>query len=131
MNDYLMLRHLHLTFVIISILGFLARWVLAMNHSPLLAKRWVKVVPHINDTLLLAAALGLCVMLGQYPFVVHWLTAKVLLLIGYIVAGTFAIKRAKSSRGRLIAGLIALALFAQMIGVAITHSALGLWVYLV
>ena len=38
-------------------------------------------LPHVNDTLLLLAAIGLSVVQQQYPFVHGWVTAKVLGLL--------------------------------------------------
>ena len=37
-------------------------------------------MPHVNDTLLLSAAIALAVMSAQYPLVQPWLTAKVVAL---------------------------------------------------
>ena len=54
--------------------------------------------PHVNDTLLLTSGFGLAVMLGQYPCVNGWLTAKLVALIVYIVLGTVALKRGKTKR---------------------------------
>ena len=45
------------------------------------------------DTVLLTAALMLATMLHQYPFVHGWLTVKVLLLVVYVVLGSYALKR--------------------------------------
>lgn len=130
MNEYLILRHLHMTLVAISVFSFVFRWSLSLNRSPMLQRHWIRIIPHINDTLLLLSALALCVIIKQYPFVSGWLTAKLLLLVGYVIAGSFAIKRSKTQRGRIIAGVIALLLVFQMIGVAINHSVAGWWGHL-
>jgi threonine/homoserine/homoserine lactone efflux protein len=67
----------------------------------------VRVVPHVNDTLLLVAAIGLSIVLQQYPFVHAWVTAKVLGLLAYIGLGMFALRRGRSKAParRLLAGL--------------------------
>ena len=41
------------------------------------------------DTVLLTAALMLATILHQYPFVHAWLTVKVLLLVVYVVLGSY------------------------------------------
>ncbi len=79
-----------------------------LSENPLLNHKLVKIFPHINDTLLLGAAITLSIMSGMYPFVQGWLGIKVILLIGYIVAGTVALKRGKTKRSRMIAFVIAL-----------------------
>src|SRR3954469_25391588 len=82
--SYLAIKHLHITCVALSGSSFLLRGVWMLRESIMLQQRWVKVLPHVIDTLLLASALVLVFQSGQYPFVQPWLTAKVLALIVYI-----------------------------------------------
>lgn len=97
---YMMLKHLHLTAVGLSIFLFVFRFIWAQFDSGILAKTWVKVVPHVIDTLLLASAIGLCITLSQYPLTTTWLTLKVLGVVLYIVLGLFALKKAKTTVGK-------------------------------
>ena len=121
--NYLTIKHLHITFAILSGSFFLLRGLWMLLDSPMLQRRWVKVVPHAVDTLLLASALVLVFWSGQYPFVQAWLTAKVLALIAYIVLGTIALKRGKTKGVRTFALLAALATFAYIVAVALTRQA--------
>lgn len=118
---YLALKHLHVTCVVLSGLGFLLRgyWKFQAPHR--LAQTWVKLAPHGVDSLLLASALLLVGMSGQYPFVLPWLTAKVLALLAYIVCGSLALKRARSRGGQWLAFVLALACYAYMVSVALTR----------
>jgi uncharacterized membrane protein SirB2 len=93
---------------------------------------WVMAAPlrHLSyaiDTVLLAAALTLCVTLRQYPFVHGWLTAKVLLLVVYIVLGSYALKRGRTAAIRLGCWLAALATYACIISIARAHHPLGVF----
>jgi len=90
-----------------------------VKENPLLQHKLVKILPHVNDTLLLTAAIFLSLMSGFYPFVEGWLGAKVLLLVGYIVAGIFALKRGKTKQSRLIAFLIALLCISLIFAMAV------------
>ena len=121
--NYLAIKHLHITFAVLSGSFFLLRGLWMLLDSPILQRRWVKVVPHVVDTLLLASALVLVYWSGQYPFVQSWLTAKVLALVAYIVLGTIALKRGKTKGVRTFALLAALATFAYMVAVALTRQA--------
>ncbi len=56
-----MLKTLHLTTIAISLALFILRGVWMMADSPRLQARWVRIVPHLNDTLLLASGIGLAV----------------------------------------------------------------------
>lgn len=79
------------------------------------------------DTVLLTAALMLSSILQMYPFVHGWLTVKVTLLVVYIALGTFALKRGRTRRVRLICWIGALLVFGAIVSVARSHHPLGLF----
>lgn len=91
--------------------------------SPALRQRWVRIAPHVIDTLLLASALTMVFWSGQYPFVQNWLTAKVIALFAYIGLGTVALKRGKTKAVRISAFVSALLVFAYIVSVAVTRQA--------
>ncbi len=125
MNLYLAIKHLHVTCVVLSGLGFFARGLLMLRDSPLLKHRLTRVLPHVNDTILLTAALTLAFMSGQLPFVVPWVTAKVFGLLVYIVLGSLALKAGRSKKIRLLAWLAALLTLAYIISVAYARDPMG------
>ena len=84
----------------------------------------MKILPHIIDTALLASAITLAIVLQQYPFVDHWLTAKLLALCLYIVLGTIALKRGKTQLIKTSALMGSILTFSYIVAVAITHSPL-------
>lgn len=98
-----------------------------MRDSPLLHRRWVRIAPHVIDTVLLASAIALALMLRQYPFVADWLTAKILALVVYIGLGLMALRFARARRTQLFAWLAAQAVFIYIVAVALTHNPLP-WV---
>ena len=79
------------------------------------------------DTALLTAALMLLTMLPRAMFANGWLTMKLSLVVLYIVLGVFALNRAKTPRGRLLAYVAALATFATIVSIARSHQPLGWW----
>lgn len=121
--DFVLVRDVHIAAVGITLTLFLLRYAWMLQASPHLQARWVKIVPHVNDTLLLASGIGLALMIRQYPFVNAWLTAKFFALLAYILLGTLALKRARSKAGRTASGLAALAVFAYLVMVAVSRSA--------
>ncbi len=122
---YAALKHLHVACVVLSVAGFALRGALAFRDSPLLRRRWVKTLPHINDSLLLAAALGLAALSGQWPFVDAWLTAKVFGLIAYIVLGALALRPGIGGLKRGLAYAGALGVFSWIVSVALARNAAG------
>lgn len=123
---YLELRTLHIAAVIASGSLFMVR-ALALNLGratwPL--TRPVRILAYAVDTLLLAAAVALTTVVRQYPFVDGWLTAKVLLLVPYILLGYRAL-RGPALAGRLACLVGAAAVFLFIIGIARTHHPLGI-----
>ncbi|TAN03718.1 MAG: regulator SirB [Rhodanobacteraceae bacterium] len=101
----------------------LAGW-RAANHTAL---RWISV---LIDMLLLAAAIALTTIIHQYPFVQAWLTVKVVLLVAYIVLGTFALKRGRTRAVRATCFVAAVVVFLFIVTVARTQNPFGLFAQL-
>lgn len=112
-------------FAVISGLFFLVRGSWMLMDSAMLQKKWIKTLPHINDSLLLLCAIGLSVMSQQYPFQQDWLTVKVVALVVYIVLGVIALKKGKTKLIRSIALVAALFAFVFTFSVARTHNPMG------
>jgi uncharacterized membrane protein SirB2 len=120
---YLAVRTLHVVCAALSITGFAARGVLMLLDSPLLKTRFVRIAPHVVDTLLLASAVWLAWFLGQVPFVHGWITAKIGALLAYIVLGSIALKRGRTRGIRAGAFAAALATVGYLVWVALTRDA--------
>lgn len=120
--EYTLLRVLHIGTVYVTFGLFLLRGVWMLMNSPRLQARWVKVVPHLNDTLLLTAAIAM-VWVGDLNLLDNpWIIAKIAGLLAYIVLGSLALKRGKTRMRRLGWFLAALAAFGYIIAVAVTKQ---------
>lgn len=119
---YVAVKYVHVAAVAISFALFFLRGVWMMRGSPLLARRWVRIVPHVNDTVLLAAGVWLAVLLRQAPGESAWLTAKLVGLVLYIALGMLALRFLRSRRRRVGAWIAALAVFCYIVAVAFTKS---------
>lgn len=120
--DYLFAKYLHVSCVLLSVALFTLRGGLHLMSKPWRQSRVLRMAPHINDTVLLSAALWMVWRSEQYPFVLPWLTAKVLALLAYIVLGHFALSPATPSGQRLPYFLAAMISVAYIVGVALTRS---------
>ena len=116
--SYLAIKYVHVGTVIASFSLFFLRGLWMMTAPEQLAARWVRVVPHVIDTVLLASAIALTATTSQYPFVQPWLTAKVLALLLYIFLGSVAIRHGRTRRVRIVAWLLALVVFGYIVAVA-------------
>jgi uncharacterized membrane protein SirB2 len=116
--SYWLLKYTHVAAVIASFALFFLRGLWMMRAPEKLAVRWVRVVPHVVDTVLLASAIALAALTAQYPFAQSWLTAKVVALVVYIGLGTVALRRGSTRRVRIVAWVMALIVFGYIVAVA-------------
>ncbi len=121
---YLVLKFIHVSCVVTTISLFLTRWYWVRHDHPLRHSLWFRRVPHFVDTTLLASALGMAWLAGIDPLEQHWLAAKILALLAYIVLGSIALKRGRTPAIRRAAGWAAVATFAYIVSVALTKSPL-------
>lgn len=119
---YPALKHLHIACAGISLGLFVLRGWWMINDAARLRLRWVRIVPHVVDTVLLASAIGLTVIIQQWPLRNAWLTAKVIGLLVYIVLGTVALRRGPTRTIRIGAFFGALAVFGWIVVTARLHT---------
>ncbi|NNF16866.1 MAG: SirB2 family protein [Gammaproteobacteria bacterium] len=81
------------------------------------------------DTLLLTAAILLLTILPAAVYANGWLAVKLVLLLVYIVLGSYALKRGRTASIRRICFVAALLVYASMFAIARTHHPLGLIMY--
>ncbi|MDW6001550.1 SirB2 family protein [Vibrio mangrovi] len=119
---YLGLKYFHLFTIVVSVSLFCIRYGLMMMDSKWLQNRFLKVVPHLNDTLLLLSGGALIIVTGFVPFTpaAPWLTEKLICVLAYILLGFFALKLGKSKLLRSIAFLGALGWIAMAGKIAVT-----------
>lgn len=120
--SYMVLKYVHVAAVSASFVLFFLRGIWMMQASARLSAGWVRVVPHVVDTVLLASAIALAVLTAQYPFVQSWLTAKVLALLVYIVLGSIALRYGRTRRVRIASWVLALLVFGYIVAVARAHN---------
>jgi uncharacterized membrane protein SirB2 len=125
--SYTLLKTIHMTSAAISYTLFLVRGIWRFSGSPLAAQRWTRVVPHVNDTVLLLAAIAMAVQIARYPGFHAFLAAKTVGLVVYILLGMAAFRWAATRGSRMAAWLAAQAVFFYIVAVALTkRPGLGL-----
>lgn len=123
-EHYLLLKHLHITAACASLAFFILRAIWSIKDARVLQARWVKVIPHIIDTALLALGVSLAVILNFWPLP-PWLSAKITALVIYILLGTVAIKRGRTPTVKAMAAVAAVGVFGYMLGAAAQRSPLS------
>ncbi|WP_299946158.1 SirB2 family protein [uncultured Microbulbifer sp.] len=124
MLSYTLVKQVHITTAVISLFLFLLRVGLDFGKKNHWRQTPLRLAPHINDTLLLSAAITLAILGNWNPVLYHWLAAKLVLVLGYIVAGFMALRPTLSRRTRIMAALLALAQIAFIFYLAIIKPVL-------
>ncbi|WP_282499001.1 SirB2 family protein [Pantoea stewartii] len=124
---YPLLKNLHLLTVAITVSLFLLRFYWQRVGAAILQRRWVLILPHVNDTLLLLSGAALVMLTHFYPFSPQgsWLTEKLLGVIIYIALGSVALsRRPRSDRTRWMAFVVALIALVTIIKLALSKMPL-------
>lgn len=116
--SYLVVKQVHAAAATIVVAFFLLRGFWMIAGSPMLHRKWVRVLPHVNDTILLAAGLWLAAAIGFPPFVV----AKLVALVAYIVLGAIALRYGRTKRVRVAAFGASLLVLAYIVAVGVAKQ---------
>lgn len=123
--SYLAWKHLHTTAVLLTLTGFALRGWWMWRRPAMLQRRWVRVAPHVVDTLLLASGVAMVSYFFSSAGLPDWILAKIVGLLAYIALGTVALKRGRTRSVRLLALGGALLVAAWIVGVAFTKRVAG------
>jgi len=115
-----MIKVLHFTLAMLTVAGFVIRAGWSFSNSELLQQKWVKIAPHVVDTLLLMLGITLAFSLPEGPWQ-PWLGAKLLALLGYIGFGVLTMRGVGATKVLGLSG--ALLCIAYLFGVAYTQQA--------
>ncbi len=87
-----MLKTLHLTFILLSLISFVGRVILSEVNPELLKLKVLKIAPHILNALLIGSGFVLVFQGDWLSGDFGWIIAKLLVLIAYIGLGLFVMK---------------------------------------
>lgn len=121
------LKLIHVSCAFISVSGFVLRGYWMLTGDARLQRRLTRVLPHVIDTLLLASAVGMLLILQISPLQSGWLSAKLLALLVYIVLGMVALRFGRTTRQRTTAWVLALCVAMYMFSVAYAKNPAGPW----
>jgi uncharacterized membrane protein SirB2 len=117
----------HVSTALLSISGFIFRGILRFRGSDLVNRKWLKIAPHIVDTVLIISAIILLIQSGLNLLTTPWLMAKIIALIIYIALGLIAFRFGKTRTVRLLAWCEAILVFGYILSVAVTKNPLVLF----
>ena len=122
----LFLKYLHIVCVAASFGLFFLRGLWVMQSYPEPQEKWVRVLPHVVDAVLVLSAV---VMLATSPLSSwpgDWLTVKLLLVVVYAMLTLFLFRAARGLATKILAWLLALLVLLFITTIAVLHSPLGI-----
>ena len=113
-----------MTLAAISVLLFAYRFLLLFINPDKLNKKWLKISPHVVDTLLLSVGVALAIKLHFNPMEQMWLAEKLLAMVAYIFTAYYTLKLARNKAMRVLGFLGAIGWVMLIVRLAMTREAL-------
>ena len=126
MTVYYILKLAHVACVVISGTLFIYRYARLRIYPDQPLPKALKVLPHINDTVLLFSAIGMLSLIGLNPFTTPWLLAKIVALVLYIVLGIICMRSLPGSKRQFVSFVAAISAFAYIVLVGLSKQAFPL-----
>jgi uncharacterized membrane protein SirB2 len=120
------IKHLHMTIALISVSLFTLRFIWLLIGSDKLQQKWLKVLPHMIDTLLLGLGVAMAIKLTINPFEQYWFAEKLLAVVAYIITGYYTLKLAQNKIMQIIGYLGALGWVMLIVRLVMTKTPLFL-----
>jgi uncharacterized membrane protein SirB2 len=134
--SYEALKIIHIAAVALSLAGFAVRGAGLLSGASWVRHPLARTLPHVVDTVLLLAALGMLRIIHLELWATPWLRAKIIGLVVYIGLGVVALRPPRTGREdrppgvRLTAWVAALVVGCYVVSVALTKSPLGALIWL-
>lgn len=122
---YSILKYVHVGAAVLTATGFILRGYWMLVESAQLQRLWVRVAPHVIDTVFLLSGVALIAILRLPVLNQPWLLTKFVALVVYILLGSVALKRGPTKRVRSVAFVLALMTFLYIVGVALNKSVIS------
>ena len=100
-----MIKILHFTLAYLTVAGFVIRAAWSYTAPDLLQQKWVRIAPHVIDSLLLILGVILAFSLADGPWQ-GWLAAKLLALLAYIGFGVLTLRGSGTMKHVGVAGAL-------------------------
>lgn len=121
------LKYLHIVSVAASFSLFFMRGLWMMQSYPDSQEKWVRLLPHGVDTVLVLSAMAMLAMSPLNGWPGDWLTVKLALLVAYVSLSLYVFRGARALAARILAWLLALFVFLLVTTIAVLRNPLGIF----
>lgn len=124
--NFLFLKYLHIICVAAAFALFFVRGLWLMQSYPESQEKWVRLLPHGVDGLLLLSGVAVLAMLPKgWPG--DWLTVKLALIVVYAALALYLFRRAQALASKLVLWLLGMLLFLFLTTIAVLHHPFGIF----
>lgn len=111
MDNYFILKSIHIALAILSVSLFSVRGVLLLLSNSSYRHRLYRLITPLVDSILLTLGIAMAIIIGRNIWSMDWFVLKISLIICYIITGTLALNRLKV-RGQQVKALLMAWIFA-------------------
>lgn len=123
--NLLFFKYLHIVSVAASFALFFVRGLWMMQSYPDSQEKWVRVLPHVVDAVLVLSAIAMLAMSPKgWPG--DWLTVKLALIVVYVVLALYLFRGARALATKFLAWLLGLLVFLFITTIAVLHHPFGI-----
>lgn len=112
-----MIKSIHILLALVSFFGFISRVVLSEINPEITQRKWLKISPHVIDTLLLFSGIMLIFQGSWLDGNYGWLVAKMIALLGYISLGVVVMHRRGTIRWLALSGSVGCYVYILLVAV--------------
>ena len=122
----LLLKYLHIVCVAASFALLFVRGLWVMQSYPDSKEKWVRMLPHLVDAVLVLSAIALLVMSPLKGWPGDWLTVKLVLIVVYALLVLYLFRGAKAMAAKILTWLLGLFVLLFITTMAVLHHPLGI-----
>lgn len=122
----LFLKYLHIVSVAAGFALLFVRGLWVMQSFPEPQEKWVRVLPHAVDAVLVLSGIVLLAMSPLSGWPGDWLTVKLALVIGYAMLALYLFRGARAMVIKILAWLLTLLILLFIATIAVLRNPLGI-----
>ncbi len=105
-----------------SVILFIFRFILLLKDDELRKRKWLKITPHVIDTVLFTLGIIMVIKLSLYPWYVDWINEKLFMVLAYIAAGYYTLKLAPNRISQLVGFIFAMVCITLIVTIAVNKQ---------
>ena len=125
--NYPFVKFIHVFFAAAIFAGYVLRLVWMISDNPRPPQGWIRAIPWVADSILLATGIWMLFKIAHLPGVEVWMIGKILLVIVFGCLTVVTLYFIKSQPLRVLTWIGALVIYLQMVVISIIKDPTGIF----